>query len=49
MFESLDITNHVWFKGHSIEVVKYYHGLMIDGAGTKGWLYKCSCGKRWAR
>lgn len=34
---------HVWRKGHSVVVVKGLTRAMADT--SKGWLYKCECGK----
>lgn len=43
-----EIVDHVWKKGHGITVNRYITPLHMD-TGSKGWLYKCECGKFWAR
>lgn len=47
MLDRFQILKHVWSKGHSIEVTKFINGLAYDG--SRGWLYKCECGKKWSR
>ena len=44
----LQIINHVWNQGHGTTVNRYVNGL-TQGAGVKGWHYKCECGKEWSR
>lgn len=38
---------HVWRKGHSVRVNRH---ITVPMRGTsKGWLYRCECGKTVAR
>ena len=47
MITLLQIGHHVWNKGHSIQVNRYRTTLAQDA--SRGWLFKCECGKTWSR